>query len=116
MKTLQRLAVSCLMVVLAAGIVGVPNANAYTYTIVNEVGDTITHIWLHTVSAFCHDVNWYGSYSSGAPVTMSSASICLVDQAQAWGASGTYYPSHLPFGMTSTRFNIQPSGIWLDYN
>jgi hypothetical protein len=38
-------------------------------------------VWLHTVSAFCHDRSWSGDWvKQGNPLKMSTASICVVDQ------------------------------------
>jgi hypothetical protein len=56
-------------------------ASAYTYTIAS--GTPLKKVWLHTVSAFCHDRSWQGNWSKeGNPLKMSTASICLVDRVE----------------------------------
>ena len=58
------------------------SANAYTYVFVNGSNQTVTQIWLHTQSAFCHDVTWRGNLPSGGNVKITTASICLVDRVE----------------------------------
>ena len=57
-------------------------ANAYTYTFINGSKQTVTQIWMHTQSVFCHDVTWRGSLPPGGRVKVSTASICLVDRVE----------------------------------
>jgi hypothetical protein len=68
--------------VVAAGIWSgaATQASAYDYVI---VGGPLKQVWLHTVSAFCHDRTWTGNwYTQGNPVRISTASICLVDRVE----------------------------------
>ena|ERR1043165_2345705 len=62
-------------------------ASAYTYTIVS--GSPLKKVWLHTVSAFCHDRTWQGNWArEGNPLKMSTASICLVDRVEITDMTG----------------------------
>ena len=85
----------------------VSQANAYTYTFRNNSKETLSQVWMHTVSAFCHDVNWNGKVGPGGSVRISSASICLVDRVDVnrgrlkWSS---------PIGMASGTFSVGGGG------
>jgi hypothetical protein len=65
---------------------GATAANAYTYHLYNCSGHTVYHVWMHTVSIFCHDVDWHGSVAPNATLTLDTASICLVDALEVDGS------------------------------
>ena len=68
------------LVAAALSLACVSQASAYTYTFRNTTKETLSQVWMHTVSAFCHDVNWSGNVGPGRSVRISTASICLVDR------------------------------------
>ena len=39
-----------------------------------------------------HDVNWSGMVAPGGSLSLSSASICLVDRVEVWGSGGAPQP------------------------
>lgn len=69
----------------AAAMVSASPASAYTYNFVNGTQQPINQLWMHTVSKFCHDVNWRGNIGPGGQVSVNSASICLVDRIEVNG-------------------------------
>jgi hypothetical protein len=86
-------------------------AYAYSYTFDNNTNQypqptTVTHIWMHTVSDFCHDVSWYGTLTPGNSVTVNSASICLVDRVEI----NFIQMFSSPVGLTSTTFRYCGDG------
>ena len=97
-------AVVCAAAALASG----SPASAYTYTFVNATKQPISQLWMHTVSKFCHDVNWRGSVASGGQVNVNSASICLVDRIEVNGGRLRWSSSTGRFGGT---FMIFPDGV-----
>ncbi len=100
MKTMRRL-----LPLVSAGaalcLAGATAANAYSYKFINNTTATMTDAWLHTVSVFCHDVNWHGSVGPNGSVTIGTASICLVDEISINGGA-LYWSS--PIGLASTTF------------
>lgn len=103
----KRFALPALAAVFAlAGTVG---ARAYTYHFEVPKTTNLTKVWMHTVSVFCHDVNWSGTVAPGGTLSLSSASICLVDGVQVWGSAGMRSLS-LPIGVSGGTFYIDGSG------
>ena len=82
-------------------LVGATAANAYTYTFNNNTSQTLTDVWMHTVSVFCHDVNWHGSVGPRGSLQLNSASICLVDQISINNGALNWSS---PIGLASTSF------------
>jgi hypothetical protein len=92
----------------AAALASASPASAYTYTFVNATKQPISQLWMHTVSKFCHDVNWRGSVASGGQVNVDSASICLVDRIEVNGGRLRWSSGAGRFGGT---FMIFPDGV-----
>jgi len=82
----------------AAALASASPASAYTYKFINATQQPIRQVWMHTVSAFCHDVNWRGNVAPGASVNVSSASICLVDRIEVNGGRIRWSASTGQFG------------------
>jgi hypothetical protein len=104
MKIKRWVAHACAGAAMCLG--GTTGANAYTYNFYNCLGHTVNHVWMHTVSAFCHDVDWYGSVPPKGSLTLHSASICLVDAVEVDGAR--VFSS--PIGVASTTFTCCGTG------
>jgi hypothetical protein len=97
---------------------GTSPGSAYSYFWMNIApaqGPTVVSIWMHTVSAFCHDVSWNGTLLPGRSITLSSASICLVDRAEARGPNGEY-ASWSSFGRTGGTFYVNLRTGIITYN
>lgn len=87
----------------AISFASVSDAGAYTYTFRNNTKETLTQVWMHTVSVFCHDVNWSGKVGPGGSVRISSASICLVDRVE---VNGGRLKFSSPIGLASGTFSV----------
>jgi hypothetical protein len=81
-------------------------AKAYTFWVVNQTFRDITYIHLHTVSNFCHDVEWKGRLKPGTKIRLNSASICLVDQVFAKTDNGQEFSRNYPVGVTGYKWGI----------
>jgi hypothetical protein len=94
------------LVLAGAAICAANAANAYSYRFNNNANFTINHIWMHTVSNLCHDVDWYGTVPPHGSQSLNSSSICLVDRVEINGAEVWA----TPVGRTSTTFSwcVQP--------
>ena len=92
----------------AATLASAASANAYTYKFVNATQRPINQLWMHTVSKFCHDVNWRGNVASGGQVEVNSASICLVDRVEVNGGRLRWSASTGHFGGT---FLVMRDGV-----
>jgi hypothetical protein len=84
----------------AAALASASPASAYTYTFINGTQQPIRQLWVHTVSAFCHDRNWSGNLAPGGQVNVNSASICLVDRVAVNGGQLSWSSSTGHFGGT----------------
>ena len=96
----------------AAATIAAPAA-AYTYTVQNHSTFTITKVWMHTVSNFCHDRTWTGALLPGQSMQMSTASICLVDGVQATvrlGKTSGRADWSQGFGVPAGTFYLRPPG------
>lgn len=82
----------------AAALASASPASAYTYKFTNATQQPINQLWMHTVSKFCHDVNWRGSVAPGGQVSVNSASICLVDRIEVNGGRIRWSASTGQFG------------------
>jgi hypothetical protein len=89
------------------GLAGVSQASAYTYTFRNSTKETLSQVWMHTVSVFCHDVNWNGGVGPGRSVRISSASICLVDRVEVNGGALKFSS---PIGLSGGTFTVGGNG------
>lgn len=89
------------------GLAGMSQASAYTYTFRNNTKETLSQVWMHTVSFFCHDVNWNGSVGPGRSVRISSASICLVDRVE---VNGGRLKFSSPIGLAGGTFTVGGNG------
>jgi hypothetical protein len=101
---------------IAAGIFAgsTTSALAYDYRIGSAV--PLKSVWLHTVSAFCHDRSWSGNWAKqGNPVRMSTASICLVDRVEVITTSNQKY-SWSGVGIPSQTIWLQAgiNGMYID--
>src|SRR3954452_14490321 len=76
------------------------SASAYTYSFINGTKQPIRQLWMHTVSKFCHDVNWRGNLAPGGKVGVNSASICLVDRIEVNGGRLRWSAATGQFGGT----------------
>jgi len=83
-------------------------ASAYTYQFVNGTQQPIRQLWMHTVSKFCHDVNWRGNVAPGGQVSVNSASVCLVDRIEVNGGGLRWSAATGQFGGT---FAVARDGI-----
>jgi hypothetical protein len=84
MKRSLRLPIAALVAIACLG--AADRVAAYNYTIVDQYTVPISYVHMHTVSAFCHDVETtpnVGPFDPPSNVSLSSASICLVDGIEA---------------------------------
>jgi hypothetical protein len=100
---LRRMTIPVLVAIAALTIAS--EANAYTFRVVNQTFSNITYINLHTVSNFCHDVEWKGRLKPGTTIRLNSASICLVDSIEIWTDSGTRFWRSYP-GLTGYNWGV----------
>ena len=84
----------------AAALASGSPASAYTYKFINATQQPIRQLWMHTVSVFCHDVNWRGNLAPGGQVNVNSASICLVDRIEVNGGRLRWSAATGQFGGT----------------
>jgi hypothetical protein len=91
-------------------VVSASAAKAYTYNFYNNTTQTLTDVWMHTVSAFCHDVNWHGSVGPNGSLSLNSASICLVDEINI-NNGAIYWSSSV--GLPSASFQVCPGAYQL---
>ena len=91
-------------------------ASAYTYTIGSDY--PLAQVWLHTVSAFCHDRTWRGDwYKQGNPVKISTASICLVDRVEItdiYGRKRSWSGAGVPSQTIWFRANVLTGDPYID--
>jgi hypothetical protein len=105
-QSLKRIVVASM--VAGAAAVALPRVvSAYSYSMSNNSGQTINHIHFHTVSAFCKNKDWSGSWTKDQGVlTVDDQSGCLVDSITATDTNGKSYGwSGLGVGNTSWSIN-----------
>lgn len=84
---------------------------AYSYTFVNKSGQTITKIYIHTVSGLCKNKTWTGSFSaSDGTLSVSPQAACLVDGVEAWDSAGKHYSEDWQLGIAGTTFTVNSDG------
>ena len=115
MRNFLTVVVATAFVAAASLVTAVSPANAYDYTIVSSI--PLKSVWLHTVSAFCHDRSWSGDWRTQPnPIQISTASICLVDQVQvtAWNDMNASWSGIGVPGQTIQVWYSQQNGVYID--